>query len=203
MSERSGRRARREFVAALAALSVVAVMSLLAAGRTWATLLGSGMTGRLELTGADLVPVLRAAGLVALAAVAALAATARWGRRLVGLLLGLVAVLVAAGSIHVLWRPLDGAAAAASLRYPGQRPDAVELSGWPWLGAAAGALLLAVSVACLVRGSGWPSMSPRYRRGAGRPAQPPAAGPCAGAATLESGRHAWERLDRGEDPTAG
>ncbi|MYR57951.1 TIGR02234 family membrane protein, partial [Streptomyces sp. SID625] len=79
----------------------------------------------------------------------------------------------------------DTAATAASLSH----------TGWPYVAAAGGVLLLLAGLLALRYGRSWPAMSGRYER-SGAP-RPRAAKP------LDPDRpeDLWKALDRGEDPT--
>jgi uncharacterized membrane protein (TIGR02234 family) len=142
---------------------------------------------RLELRGTTIAPGARDLALVGLAALAAIPATRRLGRVLVG-----AAVAAAgAGIVVLLVRVLaDPAAAVRRTR----SPIASDLSGhvglgwWPYVGVAGGLALAAAGLAVAVRGRRWAALSARY--------DAPSA-PAVGERSL------WEALDRGEDPTTG
>ncbi|MEH1169104.1 Trp biosynthesis-associated membrane protein [Micromonospora sp. CPCC 205539] len=139
-------------------------------------------------TGAALLPWLPALALVALAGGGAVLATRGRLRQLLGVLLGVLGLAVAAGGGYGLIAGLDGTVSRQ----------------WPALCLLGGLLAAAGGGWTALRGGGWPAMGARYERPARSTAQtPPAAtgpaGPMAGRRTTE----AWDALDRGEDPTEG
>ncbi|GIJ25267.1 hypothetical protein Vqi01_04290 [Micromonospora qiuiae] len=129
-------------------------------------------------TGRQLLPWLWALALVGLAGGGAVLATRGWLRRVLGGLLALLGLALAAGGG-------DGLVADRSGGFDWQWPAICLLGG---LLAAAGGLLTAL------RGHRWPAMGARYERPSNRPA---AGGPVGGRGTVD----AWDALDRGEDPT--
>ncbi|CCH20197.1 Trp biosynthesis-associated membrane protein [Micromonospora lupini] len=139
-------------------------------------------------SGAALLPWLPALALVTLAGGGAVLATRGRVRRLLGVLLGALGLVVAAGGAYGLVADLDG----------------VVSRQWPAL-CLLGGLLAAVGGGwTALRGGGWPAMGARYERptrtvteSAPTTVAPP--GRMAGRRTTE----AWDALDRGEDPTAG
>ena len=157
-------------------------VALLAAGGDWVT----GTVAAPEPLPAQEVSAgapgsVRALGLVVLAGVAALFATRRTGRLVVGVLLLLAGIAAAAVAVGVLVDPLaalpddatDGAATA--------RPLLALAGALPT--AAAGLLTTA-------RGRSWPALGRRYEAPQARPAARGGEAPAL-----------WEALDRGEDPT--
>ncbi|SIN09172.1 Trp biosynthesis-associated membrane protein [Micromonospora cremea] len=142
-------------------------------------------------TGAALLPWLPALALVTLAGGGAVLATRGLLRRVLGVLLGVFGLAVAAGGGYGLVTDLDG----------------VVSRQWPALCLLGGLLAAAGGGWTALRGGGWPAMGARYERPARTSPQsaPPEAGP-AGPAGPMAGRRtteAWDALDRGEDPTAG
>ncbi len=187
------RRGTTLYVVVLGVLLVGAVLCLVASGMSWGAAQRADLVStEVEVSGGDLVPIGRAAGLLGLAAVVAVHATRRWGRRLVGVLLAVTGVAVA-GQAFLTGRDLadrilshlEGPAGA------GEYTGVGTVLGGPLLMTAGGAAVTASGVAIAVWGPRWPSMGARYeRKAASRPAN-------------ESGeRAAWDALDRGEDPTA-
>ncbi|MBQ0903316.1 Trp biosynthesis-associated membrane protein [Micromonospora sp. U21] len=139
-------------------------------------------------SGAALLPWLPALALVTLAGGGAVLATRGRLRRLLGVLLGLLGLAVAAGGGYGLVTDIDG----------------VVSRQWPALCLLGGLLAAAGGGWTALRGGGWPAMGARYERPAltSPPSAPPEAGPAgpmAGRRTTE----AWDALDRGEDPTTG
>jgi uncharacterized membrane protein (TIGR02234 family) len=181
-------RPTREYLAALFGLAVGGLLCVVAVGLGWgeATAVARAVPP-VPVTGADVLPVAQATGLLALAAVVAVHATRRWGRRLVG------AVLAVAG----LGTAAAAAVTAAELadrvvRQAGGGYDAATAQPAGPLLVVAGALLVAgAGVAVAVRGPDWPGLGARYERSAAN-----------GPRTAEQReRAAWDALDRGEDPT--
>ncbi|WP_406042737.1 Trp biosynthesis-associated membrane protein [Micromonospora sp. NBC_00898] len=177
-------RGRRELTYAVLLCLAGAGLAFWAATRTWSvelTARGSLPPSRHARTGADLLPWLSALALVALAGGGAVLATRGRVRRLLGGLLTLLGLAVAAGGGYGLTASFDG---GVSRQWP-----AFCLVGG--LIAAAGGLLTAL------RGGDWPAMGTRYERPARSAEQPATDGPAVGRGT----RDAWDALDRGEDPT--
>jgi uncharacterized membrane protein (TIGR02234 family) len=180
--------ARRGLRAAVLLCLVGAFVVLVTAGRAWTSAevpagpLADARTA--TRSGADLVPGVRALGLVGLAGVVALAATRRTGRTLVGL------VLLATGA-GVLLSVLSADLTTAGRRLDGL-PDEVPVTvtAWPWCTAAGGLLLAAAGLLTAVRGRSWSVLGRRYEA------------PAAAAPQEPTERSLWEALDRGEDPTA-
>jgi len=174
---------------------------LYAAGRDWAV----EVTGRpaplpaveVARTGADVLPWLPAVALVGLAGTGAVLATRGLARRLVGALLAVLGVAMAAGGLTVL---LTGAGPA------GPTTDStVSAPQWPAATVVGAVLLAAGGSVTALRSRHWPAMGARYERsrsggdGSGPGADGRAAG--LGGRTSRSTLDAWNALDRGEDPT--
>ena len=184
-------RGRRGLSTAVLLCLAGAFVVLVAAGRSWVDLevpAGPLADARTDAhTGTDLVPGLSALGLVGLAGVVALAATRRVGRTLVGL------VLLATGA-GVLAAVLSASGEVLAEELPGQPGEAVaHLTGWSFVTAAGGVLLLAAGALTVVRGRSWPALGQRY--------EAPTGGPAAASRQEPTERGLWEALDRGEDPT--
>lgn len=188
---------RRGLAVAALAVAVGAGLMLLGATRVWWVQVvpqpAPLRPEEIAHTGASIVPLLPALGLVALAGVGGLLATRGLGRRLVG---GLISLAAAVGAILAL-RAIVGA-------------DPVN-PAWPAV-CVVGALLAGVGGGLAVRfGVRWPVMGRRYARGT--PGDEPrgrSAGPSAGQGPTPStggdGRapesaQLWDALDRGEDLT--
>ncbi|MFV2009219.1 MULTISPECIES: Trp biosynthesis-associated membrane protein [unclassified Micromonospora] len=179
---------------------------LYAAGRDWAV----EVTGRpvplpaveVARTGADVLPWLPAVALVGLAGTGAVLATRGLARRLVGALLAVLGVAMAAGGLTVL---LTGAGPA------GPTTDStVSAPQWPAATVVGAVLLAAGGSVTALRSRQWPAMGARYERsrpGGGRSGAdgsgPGADGRAAGLGgrSRRSTLDAWNALDRGEDPT--
>lgn len=163
---------------------------LVTVGRVWTSVevpadpLAEGRTA--TRTGAELVPGVRALGLVGLAGVVALAATRRTGRTVVGVLL----LLTGTGVVAAVLAPDLGAQTLPAEAATGK----VATTVWPWLTAAGGLLLAAAGLLTVVRGRSWAALGQRY--------EAPAAVGTAAAPQEPTERSLWEALDRGEDPTA-
>jgi uncharacterized membrane protein (TIGR02234 family) len=181
---------RRGLLAAELLCLLGSALVLLAVSRAWVSAelaAAAPLPSRpFRLSGTELAPGTRALGVVGLAGVAALPATRKSGRVLVGLLIAAAGV----GIVAVLARTmLDPAAAISradvkSHAYFAATPG---LGPWPYV-ALLGAVLLAVAgVLVVVRGRSWAAMSTRYDAPAER------------TSTTETSQ--WEALDRGEDPT--
>lgn len=177
-----------------------AALVLLAASQPWVVAVvdpGPPLPpSREPLTGAAVVPPVPALGWVALAGAAALLATRRTGRLVVGALLllaGAGTALLAAGAL------LDARAALPALAAGGTAEPAVrslEQTVWSLPAVVGGGLVAAAGLLTAVRGRSWSAMPGRYDApGAPRPAEP--------RRRVDPDAAAWEALDRGEDPTAG
>ena len=182
----------RELGAAVLLCLVGAFLVLVGAGRDWAVVdvAGTGLlpSRRVGVAGSDLAGGVRALGLVGLAGVVALAATRRWGRVVVGVLLALVGLGVLA-----LVAGTDLAAEAVRsvpVAQAGGPAEGVRPTGWRAVTGAGGLLLAAAGALVAVRGRRWAGLGRRYDAPAARPAAVPT-----GPAQL------WDALDRGEDPT--
>ncbi len=211
----AGERASRELRVAVGVCVLGAVLVLVGAGRGWTRVdVPAGpLTGATSvlLTGADLVPGVRALGLLGLAGVVALLATRRLGRPLVGAVVALAgagAVLSVVLPDHAARsRSADQVAAASAGADDGSAGDgargggAVATTAWPAVTAVGGGLLLAGGLLAAARGRSWPGMGQRYEAPAARTASAePTVEPTAGTSGT-SDRGLWEALDRGEDPT--
>jgi uncharacterized membrane protein (TIGR02234 family) len=186
---------RRRIVAYLVVLGVLlvgAVLCLVGSGMSWGAAQRADLVRtEVAVAGGDLVPVGRAVGLLGLAAVVAVHATRGWGRRLVGVLLGVAGgavVLMTYAKLlelpNYILQHVEGPTGS------GEYVSASAAIGGPQLTALGGALIAAAGIALVALGPRWPSMDVRYERpAASRPANE------------SSERTAWDALDRGEDPT--
>jgi uncharacterized membrane protein (TIGR02234 family) len=212
--------ARREYLLTLLAGAVGAAVVLLAARQGWARVVTIEPrplpTSRIAVRGQDLVPAAGALGLAALAGLAAVLATRRFARRVVGGLLALFgAAIVVSVSLPVTAAQVRSAAAGATAQASsvpggstigsGTTPGTggsgvggltlasqVEMAAFPWRWAVlcGGLLVIAAGLMVAWRGARWPVMSSRYEQPASR--KPAAA---ADPASL------WESLSQGLDPT--
>ncbi|KKJ93899.1 Trp biosynthesis-associated membrane protein [Micromonospora sp. HK10] len=174
-------RGRRELTYAVLLSLAGAGLACWAVTRTWAvelTARGSLPAARHTRTGADLLPWASALALVGLAGGGAVLATRGRVRRLLGVLLTLVGLAVAAGGGYGLG-------------------EAGVSRQWPALVLVGGLLAAAGGALTALRGAGWPAMGARYER----PARAAAPAGAERPAVERGTRDAWEALDRGEDPT--
>jgi uncharacterized membrane protein (TIGR02234 family) len=188
----------RGYIAALTVLLAGGVLLLVTSGLTWGEAQAvDRAVPPVVVSGRDVLPVTQAVGLLALAAVVAVHASRRTGRRVVGGLLALAGLGVAAWAsltaLELTDHVLRYAAGPAGV---GGFSATVARVG-PVLAAVGGLLVGAVGVAVMVLGSGWPGMGARYERDRARLADHSTPEQ---AATYD--RDVWNALDRGEDPTA-
>jgi uncharacterized membrane protein (TIGR02234 family) len=181
--------ARRELLTAAGLCVLGAALVLVALSRAWIShRIGTApLPSRTEtVVGTHLASGARPLALVGVAGVAAVPATRRLGR----LLVGVVVALAGVGVVLVVARALidpAGAVRRAPLLVDAHIGGAVGLGGWPYVALLGALLLVAAGLLIVVRGRSWASMSSRYDAPAQRPRE--------GEASL------WEALDRGEDPT--
>jgi uncharacterized membrane protein (TIGR02234 family) len=180
---------RRELWPWIVATAAGGMLVLLAVGRTWVSVRGSGEVA--VPTGGALSPVLTPLAMAGLAGVVAVLATKGVGRRVVGVLLALCGLGVAAAT----WAAVGGSTVETWLRTHNvaitAAPPAWEVVAlWPVVSGLGGVLLFAGGVVAVVRGGRWTGMSDRYERTpGGRPAR------------ADGERDLWDALDRGDDPT--
>ncbi|MEU3826543.1 TIGR02234 family membrane protein [Streptomyces sp. SID486] len=192
------RSGRRSLAVALLFGALGAAVTLLATRQRWADGTATVAGGAFPLTakGSDVTGVPAALAIVGLAALVAVFAVRRAGRFLVSGLLALsgagiaTAALVTASDSSVL----DGQAAKVS-GDTSATVDALGHTGWPYVAAVGGVLILLAGLLALRYGSRWPTMSGRYERGTARPRR------TARPADPERPEEIWKALDRGEDPT--
>lgn len=182
-------------------LGLAVVGLLLAAVALWGASRGTWLTATWEVplrgrvvataSGADTEPVLVPWALLALAAIGGLLATSGWGRRAVG-------VIVGVAGLWALLQAVSGLAAPAPSLLPAPARQAGRALGvqvtvvWPLLAALGGVLLVVVGALAAVRGSVMPRLGARYDAPTGRPRERP----------RDEDRSLWEALDAGEDPTS-
>ncbi|SCL18640.1 Tryptophan-associated transmembrane protein (Trp_oprn_chp) [Micromonospora pallida] len=182
---------RRELTYAVLLCLAGAGLAVWAATRTWAVELTPRPAPlpalREARSGAALLPWLPALAVVALAGAGAVLATRGALRRLVGMLILLLGVAVAAGGGYALGAGFEGEVSRQ----------------WPALCLLGGVLATAGGAWTVLRGAAWPAMGARYERPARGAAGTPDEAGSAGAAARTQGRtaDAWDALDRGEDPT--
>jgi uncharacterized membrane protein (TIGR02234 family) len=192
------RSGRRSLALALLSGALGAAVALLATRQRWSEGTASVAGGAFPLTakGSDVTGVPAALAIVGLAALVAVFAVRRSGRVLVAVLLALsgagtvVAALLGAYDSSAL----DDKAAEAS-GDTSATVGALSHTGWPYVAAVGGALILLAGLLALRYGRLWPAMSGRYERdGTPRPRKAKPVDP-------DRPEDMWKALDRGEDPT--
>lgn len=185
---------RRQLTLAVLLCLAGAGLAVFAATRTWSltvTLRPAPLPSlRVAHTGGDLLPWLPALAVVGLAGAGAVLATRGLARRLIGALLLLAGVGVAAGGVY----------GVSAVERGGVGPVSPVLCALGGLLAATGGAYTAA------RGQRWPGMGARYERPArGRQGPGARGGPAGlvggGRVQGRSTTAAWDALDRGEDPT--
>jgi uncharacterized membrane protein (TIGR02234 family) len=194
----SVRAGRRSLALALLSGALGAAVALLASRQRWSegTISLAGGDFPLTAQGSDVTGVPAALAVVGLAALVAVFAVRRSGRVLVAALLALSgAGIIAAALLGARdGTALDGKAAEAS-GDTASTVDALSHTGWPYVAAAGGALILLAGLLALRYGRQWPAMSGRYERdGTPRPRKVRPVDP-------DRPEDMWKALDRGEDPT--
>jgi uncharacterized membrane protein (TIGR02234 family) len=176
----------RRTVVALLALG--GALTLVASALPWVRLrLDSDLgTQAVAVSGASLVPLAPAAGVVALAGCLAVLTAGRWGRRLVGALVVLVGTVALVQTVVTALRLVARARSwwAVEVGVGPAASAAAATTAWPWLAVLGLLVTVTAGVLVLARGSTWSGLSRRY--------DAPAAA---------TGGDAWTALDRGEDPT--
>jgi uncharacterized membrane protein (TIGR02234 family) len=194
------RSGRRSLALALLFGALGAAVVLLATRRGWSagTATVAGGEFPLSAAGSDVTGVPAALAIVGLASLVAVFAVKRAGRLLVAALLALSGAGTIAAALLGLSdsSALDEQAAAAT-GDTAATVDTMTHTGWPYVAAAGGLLLLLAGLLALRYGRSWPAMSGRYERdGTPRPRRVRAA------ADPDRPEEIWKALDRGEDPTS-
>lgn len=189
---------RRSLALALLSGALGAAVALLASRQRWSEGTISVVSGAFPLTaqGSDVTGVPAALAVVGLAALVAVFAVRRSGRVLVAALLALSGAGTIAAALLGAYdsSALDDKAAEAS-GDTAAAVDAIGHTGWPYVAAAGGALILLAGLLALRYGRMWPAMSGRYERdGTPRPRKAEPVDPY-------RPEDMWKALDRGEDPT--
>ncbi|MFJ6558795.1 TIGR02234 family membrane protein [Streptomyces sp. NPDC091412] len=192
------RSGRRSLAVALLCGALGAAVALLATRQRWAEGTATVAGGAFPLTarGSEVTGVPAALAIVGLAALVAVFAVRRSGRVLVAVLLA----LSGAGTVAAALLGADGGGALdeKAAQVSGDTAAtaaALSHTGWPYVAAVGGALLLLAGLLALRYGRLWPAMSGRYERSgaprtrATRPVDP------------DRPEDLWKALDRGEDPT--
>jgi uncharacterized membrane protein (TIGR02234 family) len=175
-----------------------AAVALLATRQRWAegTATVAGGPFPLNVKGSDVTGVPAALAIVGLAALVAVFAVRRAGRFV-------VAGLLALSGAGIVAAALTGASDSSALDEEAAQASgdtsatvaALSHTGWPYVAAAGGLLILLAGLLALRYGARWPAMSGRYERGADRPRRK------ARPVDPERPEEIWKALDRGEDPT--
>ncbi|MGH8773634.1 MAG: Trp biosynthesis-associated membrane protein [Jiangellaceae bacterium] len=196
----SARQARLELGVALGLLVTGGVLCLVSGSRVWGEgLVDDGLSVTSEqVSGRDLFPFGQAVALLGLAAVVAIPATRRGGRRVIGTVLALAGLGTVLGAYGLA---LELPSRVAHWLEPAPEVASVVSEASAVEGAAVttgvgGLLIAAAGVAVAVRGPRWPGMGRRYEREPTRPASPHQT------SQRTTSRDAWDALDRGDDPTA-
>ncbi|MDF3297052.1 TIGR02234 family membrane protein [Streptomyces tropicalis] len=189
---------RRSLALALLCGALGAAVVLLASRQRWAGGTATVAGGAFPLTakGSEVTGVPAALAVVGLAALVAVFAVRRAGRVLVAALLALSGGGTVAAA---LMGATDGSAlddkAAQASGTTDATATALTHTGWPYVAAVGGALILLAGLLALRYGGRWPGMSGRYERtGAPRARTPRPVDP-------DRPEDLWKALDRGEDPT--
>lgn len=193
---------RRGLLLSVAGCALGGAAALGAASLTWASVVIARPNPlpdvHRDLAGGDIEPLLTALGLVLLAGVVGVAATRRFGRIVVGVLVALAgAGIVAVAVGHVGGTPPDRLAVLVESAVAAA-PDQVsadESAQYPLLAAAGGLLGAVAGAAIAVRGRRWPGLGSTYDA----PASAAEAGAEGGPPVSQ--REFWDALDRGDDPT--
>ncbi|MFG2608192.1 TIGR02234 family membrane protein [Streptomyces sp. NPDC048514] len=192
------RSGRRSLAVALLCGALGAAVALLATRQRWAEGTATVAGGAFPLTvkGSDVTGVPAALAIVGLAALVAVFAVRRAGRLLVAALLALSGAGIALAAVAAATdsSALDQRAAEVS-GDTSATVGALSHTGWPYVAAVGGVLILIAGLLALRYGSMWPAMSGRYERGAERPRRK------ARPVDPERPEEIWKALDRGEDPT--
>ncbi|MDX6197048.1 MAG: hypothetical protein QOJ79_199 [Actinomycetota bacterium] len=180
---------RRELVVAVLLCLVGSSAVLLAVSRAWVSYqlpAAAPLPAKsFQVDGTRLAPGARALALVGLAGVAAVLATRRLGRAVIGGLLAAAGL----GIVGVVGRALADPDAAIRRSRPFvdvHFARGASLGPWPYVALLGALLVAAAGVVVAVRGRSWAAMSERYD---------------APARTSPGEGSLWEALDRGEDPT--
>ncbi|MFD6291357.1 TIGR02234 family membrane protein [Streptomyces sp. NPDC060205] len=193
------RSGRRSLAVALLSGALGAALVLLATRRGWSggTATVAGGDFPLSASGSDVTGVPAALAIVGLASLVAVFAVRRAGRFLVA---GLLALSGAGTIASALLGLSDSSAldekAAAATGDTAATVDTMTHTGWPYVAAAGGLLLLLAGLLALRYGRSWPTMSGRYERD-GTPRVRRARAPV----DPDRPEEIWKALDRGEDPT--
>jgi uncharacterized membrane protein (TIGR02234 family) len=183
---------RRSPAGAVIGCAVGGLVIVLASGRRWAHATLHNVAGQgsasLSATGHVVAPSLPAIGIALLALAAAILASKRLLRRIVGVIIA----LLAGTAVYVAIAARGHASSALKSREVGAQGLAVHASanGWWLVAALGGVIAFLAGVVTVWRAGEWSAMGAKYDApSAPRPTQDPTV-------------VAWDALDRGEDPTA-
>lgn len=196
---------RRGYRTALILLAIGAALLFLGFSQVWATAVVTqeGLPSlTFELKGREIQPAGSAAAILALAGIAGLVATRRFGRAVTGVLLVGEGLLAAGGA---LWFGLGAGNRADVVRLVSEKAGidvdpALSITPWWLVVVGGGALLVVAGLAAAFRGSRWPVMGRRYERSPESDAAAAATG-ATGVAAGATAASAWDQLDQGVDPT--
>ncbi len=196
---------RRGYRTALILLAIGAALLFLGFSQVWATAVvrQEGLPSlTFELKGREIQPAGSAAAILALAGIAGLVATRRFGRAVTGVLLVGEGLLAAGGA---LWFGLGAGNRADVVRLVSEKAGidvdpALSITPWWLVVVVGGALLVVAGLAAAFRGSRWPVMGRRYERSPETDAAAAATG-ATGVSAGAAAASAWDQLDQGVDPT--
>jgi uncharacterized membrane protein (TIGR02234 family) len=168
---------------------VGAALALLAGAQSWWRARSTGVS--VSFSGSETTAGLsQALGVVALAAWLLVLVLRRRGRQVVGVLTALTGAGIAV--LGALRRPPNAATVQAGVREVSLADQfALSASGWPYVYAAAGLLVLAAGVLVTTTAARWPQRADRFTR-------------AAAAARVTAGddpAEVWRAQDAGLDPT--
>ena len=147
-----------------------------------------------DASGADLVPLAGALGVVLLAAFGAVVATRNWVRRCLGLLIVVASVVVAVAAIHPANAANTLTDGLAAKGWSGADYSTTTMA-WRWLVLVGALVCLGAGAAVARFGAGWATMGSRYDA----PAAPVETRSRADGQLTEA--EVWHAIDQGHDPT--
>ncbi|GJF06547.1 MULTISPECIES: Trp biosynthesis-associated membrane protein [Pseudonocardia] len=189
-------RAGRRRLAVVAAALLVGALAAWASSRlTWfsATVPTPRGSTDVAVSGAEVLPVPTALAVLALAGIAAAVAVSGLARRVLGVLLVLVA-LVTVWTVVAAWTSPPDAARLAVLAGTTAAPGAsgaVTATAAPVFALVGAVLVVVAGLLLTLREQGMPRMGARYAT----------ADPSGAKRSADPDRTAWEELDAGRDPT--
>lgn len=190
----------RDFAVFLGCCVGGAVWILLGAQQVWVHARASQGTlqAPLAVRGSSLAPAVPAVAVAFLAGAVAVWAARGAAKRIIGILMSLLGLLLLFGIGNGL-NPWDSGRltgrGGAALGTGTASIDHVSVSAWFWLTLPALGLLARAATMAANRGQTWPGMSSRHSRAAASGLSSAPAG------VPDSALDHWRALDRGEDPT--